>query len=141
MKKFNFSLDKVLTLRAFYEKQAEIALSRAVSERDIVKNKIENIDLKVLEASPIFSQDIDMAILLWTENYIKGLKVRKLELEKELISLEEKVKLCIQKYSETSKDRKILERLKDKKFEEWKKSFDKEEIISIDEIISSKMSI
>ena len=141
MKKFNFSLDKVLTLRAFYEKQAEIALSRAVSERDIVKNKIENIDLKVLEASPIFSQDVDMAILLWTENYIKGLKVRKLELEKELISLEEKVKLCIQKYSETSKDRKILERLKDKKFEEWKKSFDKEEIISIDEIISSKMSI
>ncbi len=141
MKKFNFSLDKVLTLRAFYEKQAEIALSRAVSERDIVKNKIENIDLKVLEASPIFSQDIDMSILLWTENYIKGLKVRKLELEKELISLEEKVKLCIQKYSETSKDRKILERLKDKKFEEWKKSFDKEEIISIDEIISSKMSI
>ena len=141
MKKFNFSLDKVLTLRAFYEKQAEIALSRAVSERDIVKNKIENIDLKVLEASPIFSQDVDMAILLWTENYIKGLKVRKLELEKELISLEEKVKLCIQKYSETSKDRKILERLKDKKFEEWKKSFDKEEIISIDEIISPKMSI
>lgn len=141
MKKFNFSLDKVLTLRAFYEKQAEIALSRAVSERDIVKNKIENIDLKVLEASPIFSQDIDMSILLWTENYIKGLKVRKLELEKELISLEEKVKLCIQKYSETSKDRKILERLKDKKFEEWKKSFDKEEIISIDEIISSKMRI
>ena len=141
MKKFNFSLDKVLTLRAFYEKQAEIALSRAVSERDIVKNKIENLDLKVLEASPIFSQDIDMSILLWTENYIKGLKVRKLELEKELISLEEKVKLCIQKYSETSKDRKILERLKDKKFEEWKKSFDKEEIISIDEIISSKMSI
>ena len=141
MKKFNFSLDKVLTLRAFYEKQAEIALSRAVSERDIVKNKIENIDLKVLEASPIFSQDIDMSILLWTENYIKGLKVRKLELEKELISLEEKVKLCIQKYSETSKDRKILERLKDKKFEEWKKSFDKEEVISIDEIVSSKMSI
>ena len=141
MKKFNFSLDKVLTLRAFYEKQAEIALSRAVSERDIVKNKIENIDLKVLEALPIFSQDIDMSILLWTENYIKGLKVRKLELEKELIFLEEKVKLCIQKYSETSKDRKILERLKDKKFEEWKKSFDKEEIISIDEIISSKMSI
>ena len=116
-------------------------MSRAVSERDIVKNKIENIDLKVLEALPIFSQDIDMSILLWTENYIKGLKVRKLELEKELIFLEEKVKLCIQKYSETSKDRKILERLKDKKFEEWKKSFDKEEIISIDEIISSKMSI
>ena len=141
MKKFNFSLDKVLTLRAFYEKQAEIALSRAVSERDIVKNKIENIDAKVLEYSPIFSQDVDMSILLSTENYIKGLKVKKVELEEELISLESKVKLCIEKYTEKSKDRKILERLKDKKFEEWKKAFNKEEAIIIDEIVSSKMSI
>jgi len=141
MKKFSFSLDKVLSLRVFYEKEAEIALSRAVSERDIVKNKIENIDAKVLEYSPIFSQDVDMSILLSTENYIKGLKVKKVELEGELISLESKVKLCIEKYTEKSKDRKILERLKDKKFEEWKKAFNKEEAIIIDEIVSSKMSI
>lgn len=144
MKKFSFSLDKVLSLRVFYEKEAEIALSRAVSERDIVKNKIENIDAKVLEYSPIFSQDVDMSILLSTENYIKGLKVKKVELEEELISLESKVKLCIEKYTEKSKDRKILERLKDKKkffFEEWKKAFNKEEAIIIDEIVSSKMSI
>jgi len=141
MKKFSFSLDKVLSLRIFYEKEAEIALSRAVSERDIVKNKIENIDAKVLEYSPIFSQDVDMSILLSTENYIKGLKVKKVELEEELISLESKVKLCIEKYTEKSKDRKILERLKDKKFEEWKKAFNKEEAIIIDEIVSSKMSI
>lgn len=141
MKKFSFSLDKVLSLRVFYEKEAEIALNRAVSERDIVKNKIENIDAKVLEYSPIFSQDVDMSILLSTENYIKGLKVKKVELEEELISLESKVKLCIEKYTEKSKDRKILERLKDKKFEEWKKAFNKEEAIIIDEIVSSKMSI
>jgi len=141
MKKFSFSLDKVLSLRIFYEKQAEIALSRAVSERDIVKLKIEDINVKVLECSPIFSQDVDMSILLSAENYIKGLKLRKMELEKELISLEEKVKLCIAEYTEKSKDRKILERLKDKKLEEWKKAFNKEEIISIDEVISSKISI
>lgn len=141
MKKFSFSLDKVLSLRTFYEKQAEIALSRAISERDIVKLKIEDINVKVLECSPIFSQDVDMSILLSAENYIKGLKLRKMELEKELISLEEKVKLCIVEYTEKSKGRKILERLKDKKLEEWKKAFNKEEIICIDEVISSKISI
>lgn len=141
MKKFNFSLDKVLSLRSFYEKEAEIALSRAVSERDLVKLKIEDIDMKVLECSPIFSQDVEMSILLSAENYVKGLKLRKLELERELISLEEKVKLCIEKYTEKSKDRKILERLKEKKLEEWKKAFNREEVISIDEVISSKISI
>lgn len=141
MKKFDFSLDKVLSLRIFYEKQAEIALSRAVSERDIAKLKIEDIDMKILEYSPIFSQDVDMSILLSAEDYIKGLKIRKLELEEKLISLEENVKVCIEKYREKSKDRKILERLKEKKLEEWKKAIDMEEIISIDEIISSKISI
>lgn len=141
MKKFDFSLDKVLSLRIFYEKQAEIALSRAVSERDVAKLKIEDIDMKILECSPIFSQDVDMSILLSAEDYIKGLKIRKLELEEKLISLEENVKVCIEKYREKSKDRKILERLKEKKLEEWKKAIDMEEIISIDEIISSKISI
>ena len=141
MKKFNFSLDKVLSLRIFYEKEAEIALSRAVSERDLVKLKIEDINVKILECSPIFSQDVEMSILLVAENYITGLKLRKIELETELISLEKKVKLCIEEYTEKSKDRKILERLKDKKLEEWKKASNKEEIISIDEVISSKIRI
>lgn len=141
MKKFNFSLDKVLSLRIFYEKEAEIALSRAVSERDLVKLKIEDINVKILECSPIFSQDVEMSILLAAENYITGLKLRKIELETELISLEKKVKLCIEEYTEKSKDRKILERLKDKKLEEWKKASNKEEIISIDEIVSTRISI
>ena len=141
MKKFNFSLDKVLSLRIFYEKEAEIALSRAVSERDLVKLKIEDINVKILECSPIFSQDVEMSILLAAENYITGLKLRKIELETELISLEKKVKICIEEYTEKSKDRKILERLKDKKLEEWKKASNKEEIISIDEVISSKIRI
>ena len=99
MKKFNFSLDKVLSLRIFYEKEAEIALSRAVSERDLVKLKIEDINVKILECSPIFSQDVEMSILLAAENYITGLKLRKIELETELISLEKKVKLCIEEYT------------------------------------------
>ena len=47
----------------------------------------------------------------------------------------------IEEYTEKSKDRKILERLKDKKLEEWKKASNKEEIISIDEVISSKIRI
>ncbi|MGP1414382.1 MAG: flagellar export protein FliJ [Treponema sp.] len=141
MKRFNFSLEKVLSLRIFYEKEAEIALSRAVSERDITKLKITDIDTKILEYSPIFSQDVDLSILLSAENYIKGLKIRKVELEKELISLEENVRMCIEKYTEKSKDRKIIERLKEKQLEEWKKAFNKEEIISIDEVISSKISM
>lgn len=55
--------------------------------------------------------------------------------------MKKKVKLCIEEYTEKSKDRKILERLKDKKLEEWKKASNKEEIISIDEVISSKIRI
>jgi len=70
MKKFYFSLDKILSLRIFYEKQAEIALQKAVGERDALKLEIEEIDVKVLETSALFSQDVEMNVLLWAEQYL-----------------------------------------------------------------------
>lgn len=138
MKKFNFPLDKILSLRTFYEKQAEVFLQRAVGERDAVKLQIEDIDVKLIETSVLFSQDVDMNILFHAESYVKSLKTRKLQLQEVLSELEQKVKEAVASYQKALKERKVLERLKDKKLEEWKVEFNKEEIFVIDEIISAK---
>jgi len=138
MKKFEFSLERLLSLRVFYEKEAEIALQRATSERDIVKIEIENIDAKVIESSHLFSQDLSVIDLLAIENYVKGLKVKKIILQEELIRREKVVRECLLKYQEASKNRKILDKLKEKKIEEWKDELNKEEMTIIDEILSSK---
>ena len=141
MKRFEFSLNNVLSMREFHEKEAEVALSRAVGERDIVKIAIEALDLKIKEASYLFSKDLDINILFSTENYVRGLKIKKLQLQEKLIKLEKNVQVCIDHYINSSKDRKLLEKLKEKKLGEWKKMVKKEEIIAIDEIISAKTII
>ena len=141
MKRFEFSLNNVLSRREFHEKEAEVALSRAVGERDIVKIAIEDLDLKIKEASYLFSKDLDINILFYTENYVRGLKIKKLQLQEKLIKLEKNVQICIEHYINSSKDRKLLEKLKEKKLGEWKKMVKKEEIIAIDEIISAKTII
>ena len=141
MKRFEFSLNNVLSMREFHEKEAEVALSRAVGERDIVKIAIEDLDLKIKEASYLFSKDLDINILFSTENYVRGLKIKKLQLQEKLIKLEKNVQVCIDHYINSSKDRKLLEKLKEKKLGEWKKMVKKEEIIAIGEIISAKTII
>ena len=93
MKRFEFSLNNVLSMREFHEKEAEVALSRAVGERDIVKIAIEDLDLKIKEASYLFSKDLDINILFSTENYVRGLKIKKLQLQEKLIKLEKNVKV------------------------------------------------
>ncbi len=130
MKRFEFSLNNVLSMREFHEKEAEVALSRAVGERDIVKIAIEDLDLKIKEASYLFSKDLDINILFSTENYVRGLKIKKLQLQEKLIKLEKNVQVCIEHYINSSKDRKLLEKLKEKKIGEWKKMVKKEEIIA-----------
>ena len=141
MKRFDFPLNKILSLRIFYEKQAEIELQQATGKRDAVKMEIENIDVNVEEVSVLFSKSIEMNILMTTENYVKALKLKKLQLQTKLVELEHNVKICIEKYQEALKMRKVLERLKEKRMEEWRSELEKEEIISIDEVISAKKSL
>ena len=141
MRKFYFSLEKILSLRSFYEKQAEAVLQKAVAERDAVKIEIEGIDAKILETSAFFSKDVDMNILLWAESYVKGLKMKKVQLEVVLLKLEEKVQDCLEKYHEALKKRKILDRVKDKRLEEWKERREREEIFVLDETVSAKINL
>lgn len=142
MKKFKFSLEKVLSFRIFLEKQAEVALQRATGMRDAVKIKIETIDANIATSSELFSkQDVDITVLLSLENYIKGLKVKKLQLQQELLGLEKEVSTCLVKYREALKNRKVLEKLKEKGVQEWKYMLEKEEILCIDEVVSAKISM
>jgi len=141
MKKFYFSLEKILSLRIFYEREAEVALQKAVGERDAVRLQIEDIDASLFSTSFLFAQDVDMSNLYQAEQYIKALKARKLQLQAVLITLEGTVRECLQNYHEALKERKVLDRLKDKKMEEWKEECEKEEMFMLDEALSAKIRI
>lgn len=118
MKKFSFNLQKILILREFEEKQAQIELAKAISEADLLKTELTLITEKKISQSRARSQSSDIVYLQSIENYIQRLDLRTEELLEELsqaqIVIEEKREVMAEKM----KNRKVLTKLKDKKKEE-----------------------
>ena len=140
MKKFKFSLEKVLSLREFEEKQAQIELGKAQSVVNDINEQLKFIASERVKSNESRSKSSDLTFLMSIENYINGLDYKKelliQELAKAQIILEEKRAIVI----EAIKKRKSLEKLKEKQFESYKKEYNKEEEKILDEISSSKFS-
>ena len=140
MKKFKFSLEKVLSLREFEEKQAQIELGKAQSVVNDINEQLKFIASERVKSNESRSKSSDLTFLMSIENYINGLDYKKELLIEELaqaqIILEEKRAIVV----EAIKKRKSLEKLKEKQFESYKKEYNKEEEKILDEISSSKFS-
>lgn len=138
MKKFKFSLEKVLSLREFEEKQAQIELGKAQSVVNDLNEQLKFIASERLKSNESRSKSSDLTFLMSIENYINGLDYKKEKLIEELaqaqIILEEKRAIVV----EAIKKRKSLEKLKEKQFESYKKEYNKEEEKILDEISSTK---
>ena len=133
MKRFNFRLEKLLNLRAFYEHQAELELAYAVAHKDIAKLKIEtgrkfNTDNSVL----------DMNYLHSAQNYMIRLNKEKEELLSKLVLADAAVNEKRSIYIEAASKRKVISKLKEKKIAVWQKENIKAEDELIDDLITFK---
>ena len=140
MKKFKFSLEKVLSLREFEQNQAQIELGKAQSVVNDLNNQLKYIASEIVRSNESRANSTDLNFLLSIENYINGLNYKKEilleELAKAQLVLEEKRAIVV----EAIKKRKSLEKLKEKQFEEYKKQYNLEEEKILDEISTSKFS-
>ena len=140
MKKFKFSLEKVLSLREFEQNQAQIELGKAQSVVNDLNNQLKYIASEIIRSNESRSNSTDLNFLLSIENYVNGLNYKKEilleELAKAQLVLEEKRAIVV----EAIKKRKSLEKLKEKQLEEYKKQYNLEEEKVLDEISTSKFS-
>ena len=77
MKKFNFSLQKVLDFREFEKKQAEAELGKAVAEETKIQNTLDMIAKQ--HASSVLAADSmkDINDMLYVQNYFRLLDYQK----------------------------------------------------------------
>ena len=140
MKKFKFSLEKVLSLREFEEKQAQIELGKAQTIVNDLNNQLKYIASEKLKTNEARSNSSDLSFLISIEKYMNGLEYKKEllleELAKAQLVLEEKRAIVV----EAIKKRKSLEKLKEKQFDEYKKQYNLEEEKILDEISTSKFN-
>jgi len=138
MKKFVFSLQKVLELREYEEDKAKLELGKAVAELERIKRLLEENARNRVAANQSRKDTNDVIILMNIENYIIGLDAKKEKLLEELtmaqIFFEEKRDL----YTKAMQDREVLSKLKDKQLSEYKKEILKEEENALDDIVKNK---
>ncbi len=135
MKKFKFSMEKILTLREFEQKQAELELGKANARVTQIQNQLNEIAKnKILVTKENDEPSSDFLAKSKSQIYINFLDQKKEEYLKQLVEAQmiaeqkrEIVKQAMQKV-------KVLEQLQERKKLEWKKEIEKEEELSNEDI-------
>ena len=137
MKKFVFSLQKVLELREYEEDKAKLELGKAVAELERIKRLLQEVAQNLVKANLSRKDTTDVIVFINIENYIIGLDAKKEKLLEELtmaqMFFEEKRDL----YTKAMQDREVLSKLKEKQLSEYKKEVLKEEENALDDIVKN----
>jgi flagellar FliJ protein len=121
MKRFHFSLEKVLKLRMYREQEAKIDLGRAIGVLSSIENRIKIVaENKHRAAGERFAPDNDALKILNYENYILRLDQERDKLLEEAAQAELVVEEKRNNYLEASRERKVLDKLKEKREKEYR---------------------
>ncbi len=141
MKKFQFTLQKVLDLRQFTEDQAKTDLAQAISHADYIKVQLAEVAEKRAAANASRSGCTSIEEHIVIENFITRMDVKKETLLQELAQAELIVEEKRKVFAEAMKDRKVLSNLKEKKYAEYRKAYFKIQDEMVDDITSSRFNI
>ncbi len=137
MKKFEFSLQKILDLRCFEKQQAEADLGKTLAEIESLKEKLKSIAAQRINVGSQQEGSMNMNLYMQTDSYFTFLR------EKENLFLEEiaQKELVAEKKREVlrqaMKKVKALEKLRDKKKEEYKLEVKRQEEKANDNIVTA----
>ena len=137
MKKFVFSLQKVLELREYEEDKAKLELVKAVAEVERLKRLLEENARNRVAANQSRKDTTDISLLLSIENYIIGLDAKKEKLLEELTMAQMVFEGKRDLYTKAMQDREVLSKLKEKQLSEYKKEVLKEEENALDDIFKN----
>ena len=141
MKTFNFGLQKVLSLRKHHEDEAKIELGRAVGVLAELESKILAIGQeRVRAAAAQFVPGNSAAQMQQYMFYILRLDNTKEQLLKEAALAELKVEEAREVFLEASRERKVLDKLKEKRQKEYRKEMHAAETKTLDDISTGAVS-
>lgn len=139
MKKFQFTLQKLLDIRTFREKEAETNLGRAVAAREAI----------ILRLAEIAQEEAKTRRSLWSslktsgeltlhENYLERLRIEREKQEKALLEAEFIVEKMRKLYIKAHQERLIVSKLRERKELQWKAEGLKQQDAILDDIVNAR---
>ena len=139
MKRFNFSLQKILQLRKYREEESKIELGRAIGVLSEIENRIKtNASTRVSAAAQRFADAGNSAAMAAWEHYIIRLDQEAEKLVKEAAQAELVVEEKRAIYLEASRKLKAIEKLREKREKEHRKKMFAAETAELDSISGRK---
>ena len=141
MKPFTFALEKVLKLRKYYEDEAKIELGKAVGLLAEIEFKIVEVGKeRARAASEQFSPGNSAVLVQHYMYYLLRLDSNTEQLLKEAALAEIKVEEAREKFLKASQERKVLDKLKEKRQKEYRKEKLTDETKILDDISSGTLA-
>lgn len=137
MKRFSWPLDRLLDLRTFREKEAEIELGRANAIRSAIESELQGVAHDRVRAARSRVAGLGVNELLSIEYYVRRLDNERDRLLAKMAEAELEVERRRLAYIEISRERNVLTRLREKKEADWRKKYLADEASSLDDIASS----
>ena len=134
MKKFAFSLQRLLNLREFQEKEAEVDLGKAIAVREAIQLELDTVAAQRVSTASSRHTNTSIQDLLAIEQYIARLDIKKEDLLQKLTSAEMVVESKREKYIAATRDRRVISKLREKKMNSWHKEVLNEEASVLDDI-------
>jgi len=135
LKPFVFSLEKVLGLRKYNEDEKKIELGRAIAVLTELEGRINVLARERARAAGAqFSPGNSAALIQQYMYYLLRLDNTMEQLLEEAALAEMKVEEAREAYVEASKERKVLDKLKDKRYKEYRKEMIAAETKVLDDI-------
>ena len=135
MKKFSFNLEKVLTLRKYSEDEAKVELGRAIGILAELEFRLRYLaQERFRAASEQFSPGNTAAEIQQYTFYLLRLDNTKEQLLKEAAMAEIAVEKARAVFLECSRERKVLDKIREKRQKEHRKFILKEEVKTLDDI-------
>ena len=138
MKKFTFPLQKILDIREFEEKQAQIELGKAVAETNRIRMELERIAAERVRVVHLKADVVSLTEMIVKEQYLTRLDMTKDRLLEDLAAAEIVVEEKRAVFTEALKKRKVLSRLKERQFTAFRRDVQNAEAIVSDDISSSR---
>ena len=138
MKKFKFRLQKVADTKARQEKQKSVELARLFLELENQKQELRNLNFELENVQQeVFGKTVSGAPakeILEYQRYIEKLQQDIHEQQQRVLDLEEKIEQVQAALLKINKEKKILERLREKRYLKYLQEQSREEQKLLDEM-------
>lgn len=139
MATFRFNLEGVLRHRKHIEQQHQRAVGELLAQMTAMQAEMQALNDTVSDSTEQLrtshlTGSIDLGYLTAHRRFMLATRAKAADLLQRMARLQQQIDQARQRLAEAAKQRKIIEKLKEKQFERWRDDLQRKELANLDEV-------